>query len=88
MNIQKAVRKAMKIDGYIARKSWRHGDARILAKKKECTCYLVVADREDNKRIDSERLWRSYPSWNPSPDDLTANDWYVVRNLKGKQILS
>lgn len=88
MNIQKAIRKATKTGGYVVRKSWKHGDVRVLAKKKESTCYLIVANRVDNKCVDSERLWRSYPSWNPSPDDLTANDWHVVRSLKGKQILS
>ena len=81
MNIQKAARKAMKIGGYIARKGWWLDDIRILVKEKEPTCYLVVADRKDNKRVDSNCLWKACPDWNPSPEDIIANDWRVVREL-------
>jgi len=74
MNIQEAVKKAMESGGLTYRKSIQRADGRrqsfIQPTNSYDTCFIVTYC--DGKAIVSCR------NWNPTGDDLAANDWEVV----------
>ncbi len=73
MNIQEAVKKVLKIDGVIYRKSVRpEGEATYGAIKPTNSydsCRLLVFKRGV--------LQRSCRDWSPTADDLIADDWEI-----------
>ncbi len=73
MNIQEAVKKALKTDGVIYRKSVRpEGEATYGAIKPTNSydsCRLLVFRRGVPQR--------SCRAWNPTADDLIADDWEI-----------
>lgn len=76
MNIQEAAIKAMEIDGIICRKSATRKDLTVGAAVKPTNtyncCFLLVY-REGKPE-------RSSRYWNPTADDLMADDWEVLRD--------
>lgn len=74
MNIQKAVRKAMEINGYIAREEYDNEKAfhrtRIKPTNSYATCVLHTFD------LTGKEISRC-KNWNPTAEDLLANDWDV-----------
>ena len=71
MRIHEAVKGAMRINGIIFRKSARRPESEVFAVIKPSnsyeTCQLIIC-----KYGSAERAARS---WNPTADDLTADDW-------------
>ena len=71
MFIHEAVKKALEINGIIFRKSARRPESEIFAVIKPSnsyeTCQLIKS-----RYGKAERAARS---WNPTADDLTADDW-------------
>ncbi|AMW98414.1 Thoeris anti-defense Tad2 family protein [Rummeliibacillus stabekisii] len=65
MNIQEAILAALKEGRGITRESW--GTRSILIIPTNTTACMVSVDFNDH----------STPRWQPTADDLTANDWYV-----------
>lgn len=76
MHIHEAVKEALKEDGFICRKSVREYNMSIFGVIKPTntydTCLLLVVK---NGEIDKGSRW-----WNPTADDLTADDWEVLRD--------
>lgn len=76
MNIQEAVKEAIKVDGEIHRKSARGKYADRFAAIKPTnsyeTCLLMVYTQQKPQK--------SCRCWNPTADDLIADDWEVLRN--------
>jgi len=68
MNIQKATKKCMEIDGYITRKSWGGRFSFYLEPTNTPLCCIA----------DSHRVSGPHPRWNPNADDLMADDWIVM----------
>lgn len=63
MNIQKASRMAKMINGYI----WREDIGKVFIKPtNSADCCIVMINKDDFKR-----------RWQPTLDDLIANDWKV-----------
>ncbi len=75
MNIQEATKKALEDGGLIYRTSTKlANEARnggIFPTNTYDTCILVVMDKGVPKK--------SCRAWNPTADDLVANDWEVVK---------
>lgn len=73
MNIQEAVKKALKTDGVIYRKSvGQEGEATygvIKPTNSYDSCLLLVISRGIPQR--------SCRAWNPTADDLMTDDWEV-----------
>lgn len=76
INIQEAVKQALEEGGKIYRKSAKMDCADIYAVIKPTnsydTCILIVKTHKGDKR--------SCRNWNPTADDLMADDWNVLRN--------
>lgn len=76
MNIQEAVKEAIKVDGEIHRKSARGKYADRFAAIKPTnsyeTCLLMVYTQQKPQK--------SCRCWNPTADDLIADDWEVLRD--------
>lgn len=74
MHIHEAVKKAVEEDKLIARKAFAGSDddvyAAIRVSNSYETCRIVV--------IDGNQITRTCRCWNPSQDDLTADDWIVI----------
>lgn len=75
MNIQKAVKQALKEDKCIRRKSINSGilDSQVLIKPThslDCCMVLIIGEKKGRKPR----------YWNPTADDLTADDWEVLRD--------
>lgn len=77
MNIKEATNKAIKINGVMRRETVTrtYGDIFTVVKPTNShdLCILIVV-QEGGKKI------RSASCWNPTADDLTANDWTVLRD--------
>ena len=75
MKIQKAVKKALEVDGFIARKSIykESGTYKTVIKPTNSydTCIIMIIEK--GREIKSSR------NWNPTVDDLSANDWEVIK---------
>lgn len=71
MRIHEAVKEAMRINGIIFRKSARRPESEVFAVIKPSnsyeTCQLIICKYG--------RVERAARSWNPTADDLTADDW-------------
>lgn len=76
MNIQMAVKKAIDHNGYIARRKCEDDKSfrvtRIKPTNSYATCIVFTFDQE-GKRI------ASCKNWNPTADDLMAEDWKVFK---------
>ncbi len=70
MKIRKAVKKALEVNGFMCRESWEFYGMSIKPCKN--TLAFVPANKEKPP----------VPGWQPSPEDLTAKDWYVVTGLR------
>lgn len=75
MNIQEAVKAALECDGMIHRESITFGGREIHGVIKPTntydTCILMVLEEGIVKR--------SCRCWNPTAEDLIANDWEIVK---------
>lgn len=76
MNIQEATKKAMEEDAYITRRENQRysGYSRIGVIKpsnSHDTCAIMTLDEKGR----TENYCRN---WNPTADDLMADDWYVI----------
>lgn len=82
MNIQEAVKKAMEENRLIARSSARVKESDVYAAIKPSNtydaCLLVV--------IIEGKPERACRCWNPTADDLMADDWTVLRDEFGNEI--
>lgn len=88
MNIQEATKKAMEENGYITRKGDRrfgyitpYGGYRIGVIKpsnSHDTCAIMTLDEKG-------RTKNYCRNWNPTADDLMADDWSVVHISENKQ---
>lgn len=76
MNIQEATIKAIKINGIICRKSSIRKDMTVGAVVKPTNTYncCILLVYRDGKPERSSRYW------NPTADDLMADDWEVLRD--------
>lgn len=76
MHIDKAVKQALEVGGEIYRKSAKLDCSDIYATVKPTnsydTCILIAQDAKGNKR--------SCRNWNPTAEDLIADDWKVLGN--------
>lgn len=75
MKIQKAVKKALEVDGFIARKSIykESGTCKTVIKPTNSYDTCIIMTIEKGREIKSSR------NWNPTVDDLSANDWKVIK---------
>lgn len=75
MNIQEAVKTALKEDALICRTSAKMENMSVLGAIKPTntydTCLLLVIN---NGKIERGSRW-----WNPTADDLMADDWEVLK---------
>lgn len=76
MHIHEAVKEALKEDALICRTSAKMENMTIFGAIKPTntynTCLLLVIN---NGKINKGSRW-----WNPTADDLTADDWVVLRD--------
>lgn len=76
MNIQEATNDALKSNGVICRESAIPKASEIYGAIKPTntydTCILLV--------IKEDKVTRSCRAWNPTADDLIADDWIVLKN--------
>lgn len=76
MYISEAVKKSLETNGVIYRESAQrsHTEIRTVIKPTSTynTCLLIVCR--------NNRAERSAANWNPTADDLIANDWNVLRD--------
>lgn len=73
MHINEAVRKAMETNSYIFRKSvgiYTDMKARIMPTNSYETCIITVIQKGEPKG--------GSRCWNPTADDLMADDWEVI----------
>lgn len=85
MKIDEAVKKAMETNGYICRnnKDWGK-DYRILIKPTNSyECCILVIFRRDVPQLPQGSHSRSW--WNPTADDLMADDWEVIKEESLRQ---
>ena len=79
MTIQEAVKEAVKCGGEIVRTSAVIPESTvftsIIPTNTYDTCLLVINDSDGTKRC--------CRCWNPTADDLMADDWNVLRNEFG-----
>lgn len=79
MNIQEAVKTALKEDALICRTSAKMEHMTIFGAIKPTntydTCLLLVIN---NGKINKGSRW-----WNPTADDLVADDWKVIKAKEG-----
>lgn len=78
MNIQEATKKAMQMDGIICRKSVMRKESTAFAVVEPTNtydCCLLVVYRDGKPE-------RSARCWNPTADDLAADDWVFLRTDK------
>ena len=75
MTIQKAIQIALEIDGFIARKSIykESGTCKTVIKPTNSYDTCIIMTIEKGREIKSSR------NWNPTVDDLSANDWKVIK---------
>lgn len=75
MHIDKAVKQALEVGGEIYRESAKLDCSDIYATIKPTnsydTCILIVKAKKRDKR--------SSRNWNPTADDLIADDWQVIK---------
>lgn len=71
MNIRDAILTAQKKQKGISRKSWTPGESYILPTNMS-TCMIIVPYRDFEKGKSN-----IIPRWEPTADDLTAEDWFV-----------
>lgn len=74
MDIKEAVKEAVEIGGFIERKAFGNENAfrkyKIKPTNTRATCIVYVLDKND-------QIVDCYKDWNPTEDDLTAEDWEV-----------
>lgn len=74
MDIKEAVKEAVEIGGFIERKAFGNENAfrkyKIKSTNTRATCIVYVLDKND-------QIVDCYKDWNPTEDDLTAEDWEV-----------
>lgn len=68
MNIQNATREALRNNKYIRRKSTGNSGARIKPTNTYDCCLLIVLEKDNQQGR----------CWNPTADDLMANDWIIT----------
>lgn len=68
MNIQNAVKHALETNGCIKRKNLHYSQTIIRPTNSYDCCIIFVAGKENQQSR----------YWNPTADDLTADDWDVV----------
>ena len=74
MNILTAIKKAIDEDSFIARTSLDFGEGRTLIKPTNSSdCCIVVFRRNSVKKRQQIKCW------NPTADDLLAEDWEVIK---------
>lgn len=75
MHINEAVKQALEVGGEIYRESAKLDCSDIYATIKPTnsydTCILIVKAKKSDKR--------SSRNWNPTADDLIADDWQVIK---------
>lgn len=75
MHISEAVKQALEVGGEIYRESAKLDYSDIYATIKPTnsydTCILIVKAKKHDKR--------SSRNWNPTADDLIADDWKVIK---------
>lgn len=75
MHIDEAVKQALEVGGEIYRESAKRDCADVYATIKPTnsydTCILIVKTKKRDKR--------SSRNWNPTADDLIADDWQVIK---------
>ena len=82
MNIQEAVKKAVEEKGLLIRLSARVEESEVYAAIKPTNTYdaclaIVIVEGKPEKAC---------RCWNPTADDLMADDWIVLRNELGYEI--
>ena len=74
MDIKEAVKEAVEIGGFIERKAFGNENAfrkyKIKPTNTGATCIIYVLDKND-------QIVDCCKDWNPTEDDLTAEDWEV-----------
>lgn len=77
VNIQSATKKAAEIGGVIYRRSWGQctGDPVVIIPGYGPECCQMA-------HLTADGLKDKAPRWQPQQDDLVADDWMAVRNLK------
>lgn len=80
MYIHEAVKRALEIDGVIYRKSEREPIG-----KYERSCFTMIKP-SNGYECCRALVFRDgkldYTHWNPTADDLAADDWYYMKLLK------
>lgn len=74
MNILTAIKKAIDEDSFIARTSLDFGEGRTLIKPTNSSDCCIVVFRRDNVKKRQQ-----IKCWNPTADDLLAEDWEVLK---------
>ena len=74
MNILTAIKKAIDEDSFIARTSLDFGEGRTLIKPTDSSDCCIVFFRRD-----SAKKRQQIKCWNPTADDLLAEDWEVIK---------
>lgn len=69
MTISEATKEAIKINGYIARNSWGERYTIYIQPTNSPMCCLLLSILDI----------RPSPRWEPSANDLMAEDWYVLQ---------
>lgn len=72
MNIQNAVKQALETDGYIKRSSLDCSRTLIRPTNSYDCCIIFVEGKENQQSR----------YWNPTADDLTADDWECISGEK------
>jgi len=68
LNIRKAILKAQAKQKGITRQKWMPGGVRLIPTNTSC-CFIIIPPNE------KENIGRR---WNPTVEDILANDWYVI----------
>lgn len=84
MYIHEAVKRALEIDGVIYRKSEREP---IGVYKRSCFTMIKPSNGYECCRalvFRDGKMYYTWRHWNPTADDLMAEDWYYMKLLKGE----
>lgn len=68
MNIQNAIKKALEINGCIKRRNLHHSRTLIKPTNSYDCCIIFIRNKENQQSR----------YWNPTADDLIADDWEVI----------